>query len=99
MAATSLSKFVIENARQYPDPEVVFYGPTVMEIYMRKRGLSQKELGREVGRDQTLISWYMNRVKEPDEVMTTKIARVLGIGRPELLLTVWNATVDYGIAQ
>lgn len=68
--------------------------PTVLEILMRRKRLTQIELGRQIGLDQAVISQIKLRYRKPKPEHAQKIAAALGLSNPELLQEEWTPEID-----
>lgn len=88
-------ELIINNAAHYPDKSVIKYAPTVLEVLMRKHGITQKMLAEMLGATQARVSNYTTRTHFPGTKAVEIMCNAIGLARPELLLTVWNPAIDY----
>ncbi len=58
---------------------------TALYEYRKKKGLTQRELSKQLGVTQPTITQYENGVRKPDIVTLKKLAAILGCTTDQLL--------------
>ena len=58
---------------------------TALYEYRKKKGLTQRELSKQLGVTQSTITQYENGVRKPDIVTLKKLAAILGCTTDQLL--------------
>ena len=71
------------------------YTPTVLEVYMRRRGYTQATLGRELRLDQAVVSNIINGIKPLSDENAKAIAKLLRISDARYLLLPFDINQQY----